>query len=212
MAEGIAPSKGGRPRKVSPSDALDLAQHVFWRRGLDGSSLDQLSTATGLPRPSLAATFGDKRALYLATLRRRADANAEAVEVALGAEPSLEGALRRVYEGGIKLWLAGDDGPRGCFLLSTAIAPARDDAEVAETLRASLHRMEKAFEKRFRAAGKSEPAMLAGLAAATLHYLAIRTRAGDTPAALRRHARRTAAWLSQEEAKAGSSNSTSKRQ
>ena len=196
MAQSFSNSKGGRPRKVSPSDALDLAQHVFWRRGLDGSSLEQLSAATGLPRPSLAATFGDKRAMYLATLRRRAEANAVALEAALDAEPSLDRALRRVYEGGINLWLASEDGPRGCFLLSTAIAPARDDSEVAEVLRSSLQRMEKAFWKRFHAAGLDDPAMLAGMAAATLHYLAIRTRSGEAPASLRRHARKAAAWLS----------------
>ena len=38
---------------------------VFWKDGFAATSLDDISAATGLNRPSLYGAFGDKRALYL---------------------------------------------------------------------------------------------------------------------------------------------------
>ena len=38
---------------------------VFWKDGFAATSLDDVSAATGLNRPSLYGAFGDKRALYL---------------------------------------------------------------------------------------------------------------------------------------------------
>jgi AcrR family transcriptional regulator len=56
----------GRPRAYDPDVALAQAMDTFWHAGYAGTSLDDLSAATGMNRPSLYAAFGDKRALYLA--------------------------------------------------------------------------------------------------------------------------------------------------
>src|SRR5262245_55977315 len=58
----------GRPRAYDPETALQNAIDVFWQTGYSGTSLDDLSAATGMNRPSLYAAFGDKRALYLKAL------------------------------------------------------------------------------------------------------------------------------------------------
>src|SRR5262245_66197867 len=60
----------GRPRAYDPEIALQLATESFWRAGYAATSLDDLSAATGMNRPSLYSAFGDKRDLYLAALRR----------------------------------------------------------------------------------------------------------------------------------------------
>ena len=51
-----------RPRSFDPDEALDLARDVFWRKGFQGTSLDDITAATGLAKPSLYAAFGDKNA------------------------------------------------------------------------------------------------------------------------------------------------------
>jgi AcrR family transcriptional regulator len=56
----------GRPRSFDPGEALQRAAERFRTYGFAGTSLDELSEATGLKRPSLAAAFGDMRALYMA--------------------------------------------------------------------------------------------------------------------------------------------------
>ena len=55
----------GRPRAFEADTALAQAMDVFWSDGFAATSLDDISAATGLNRPSLYGAFGDKRALYL---------------------------------------------------------------------------------------------------------------------------------------------------
>jgi AcrR family transcriptional regulator len=54
----------GRPRAFAREDALERAMTLFWERGYDGSSLDDLCAAMGLSPSSLYAGFGDKRGLF----------------------------------------------------------------------------------------------------------------------------------------------------
>ena len=71
MRNGIKMAKTrGRPRAYDPDRALQAAQDVFWRKGFAETSLDELSAATGMNRPSLYAAFGDKKAIYLKTMER----------------------------------------------------------------------------------------------------------------------------------------------
>ena len=58
----------GRPRKTDPESALDSAMMLFWKKGFEATSMSDLSEATGMAKPGLYATFGDKEALNDATL------------------------------------------------------------------------------------------------------------------------------------------------
>ena len=60
----------GRPRKFDVDQALDCAMFAFWRNGYEGTSLTDLTTAMGINRPSLYATFGDKENLFFKVLER----------------------------------------------------------------------------------------------------------------------------------------------
>jgi len=71
-----------RPRSFDPDETLDLARDVFWQKGFHGTSLDDITAATGIAKPSLYAAFGDKNALFLKVLDRyhaRIVANAERI-------------------------------------------------------------------------------------------------------------------------------------
>src|SRR4051812_272421 len=59
------PKRRGRPRAYQPEVALARALDVFWKEGFAGPSLDDLSAATGMTRPSFYGAFGDKRELYI---------------------------------------------------------------------------------------------------------------------------------------------------
>ncbi|MBL4693161.1 MAG: TetR/AcrR family transcriptional regulator, partial [Magnetovibrio sp.] len=60
----------GRPRKIDPETALDIAIEMFWKKGFEGTSMNDLAAATGMAKPGLYATFGDKQALYAKALTR----------------------------------------------------------------------------------------------------------------------------------------------
>src|SRR5690348_16025297 len=81
-ADAPAPKRRGRPRAYEPEVALARALDLFRKDGFAATSLDDLSTATGMNRPSLYGAFGDKRALYIKSYQRyRADARAAMADI-----------------------------------------------------------------------------------------------------------------------------------
>jgi AcrR family transcriptional regulator len=182
----------GRPRAYDADEALSNATDAFWLNGYSGTSLDALSEATGMNRPSLYGAFGDKHALYLNTLDRYVEAGVQAMEAALGDDIPLAQALQRVYDGALALYLPAGGAPRGCFLIGTAVVESKVDEEVRIRLTQGLKSFDRAFEKRIRRAqangelsANTDAAVLARVASAILHSLALRSRAGDSRASLR---------------------------
>jgi AcrR family transcriptional regulator len=182
----------GRPRAYDADDALSNATDAFWLGGYSGTSLDTLSDATGMNRPSLYAAFGDKHSLYLSTLDRYVEAGVQAMHLALRDDIPLPQALQRVYDSALALYLPTGGEPRGCFLIGTAVVESKVDDAVRTRLAQGLKSFDRAFEKRIRRAQtdgelsvNADAAVLARVASAILHSLALRSRAGDSRASLR---------------------------
>ena len=173
----------GRPRAYDPQVALARAAEVFWKAGYAGTSLDDLVAATGMNRPSLYAAFGDKRDLYLKTLDYYREESRTLARHALADNPTLRVFLKRFYDKALALYLT--DGPRGCYSIGTAATVAAVDdgvrAFLADSMRTTdgflTHQIEKA-KKHGELSREADPAALGYLATATLHTLAIRSRAG----------------------------------
>src|ERR1700742_385517 len=105
--ENNEPKKRGRPRAYDPAVALARAADVFWKAGYAGTSLDDLSEATGMNRPSLYAAGGDKRDLYLKTLEHYRDESRALAKAALEDDPPLRIFLKRFYDKALALYLEG---------------------------------------------------------------------------------------------------------
>jgi AcrR family transcriptional regulator len=111
----------GRPREFDPDQALDAAIEVFWRRGFEGASLSDLTTAMGLSRPSVYAAFGNKEALFRKALARYASARTEAMHAALQAPRAKDAVQRFLHE---FVALATDPAtPPGCLTVQGGVAP-----------------------------------------------------------------------------------------
>ncbi len=182
----------GRPRAYDPETALARATDAFWRAGFSGTSLDDLSAAMDMNRPSLYGAFGDKRALYLAAMDRYIERGRQGMRAALDEAVPLADGLRRVYELALAMYFPQGDVALGCFLVGTAATESVADDEVRRKLGEGLRTFDRAFEMRLRAAQRqgeldadADPVALARLASAILHTLALRSRAGDSPASLR---------------------------
>jgi AcrR family transcriptional regulator len=184
-------AKRGRPRAYDPQTALRRAAETFWDSGFAATSMDDLSQATGMNRPSLYAAFGDKQAIYaqaLAAYRRQFN---DALEAALNSETAIRSALLNAYRAALDIFCAGAHGPRGCFILGTAMSEAVLDRALRKTLAADLADWDTLFAARLRDAknrgelgAKADPDALAQFAAAILHSLALRARTGASRAEL----------------------------
>ncbi len=77
----------GRTRSFDQDVVLDRTVDLFARSGYEGTSIDDVVTATGLHRGSLYAAFGSKRGLFRAALHRavcqRVDQAGDLVLIAL---------------------------------------------------------------------------------------------------------------------------------
>jgi AcrR family transcriptional regulator len=57
-----------RPRKFDESDVVAAARDEFWSRGYAATSVDDLTSVTGLGKGSLYGAFGDKHGLFMRAL------------------------------------------------------------------------------------------------------------------------------------------------
>src|SRR6266436_2219783 len=183
-AAPVAPKRRGRPRAYEPDVALGKALDLFRKGGFAATSLDDLSAATGMNRPSLYGAFGDKRELYIKSyLRYRADAREAMIDIFRNELPIRE-RLQRIYAVALDIYLSGEAGPRGCFTVMTAASEAVADPEIRAMVLEGSSELDKAFAACFRLAkekgelpASADAAVLAQLASAIIHSIAIRARA-----------------------------------
>src|SRR6266853_632024 len=106
----VAPKRRGRPRAYQPEVALGKALDLFRKGGFAATSLDDLSAATGMNRPSLYGAFGDKRELYIKSYQRyRADARAAMLDIFRDELP-IRKRLERIYAVALDIYLSGGVG------------------------------------------------------------------------------------------------------
>jgi AcrR family transcriptional regulator len=181
----------GRPRAYDPDRALARARDAFWDGGYTGTSLEELSDATGMNRPSLYGAFGDKRALYLQTMDRYREMGRTVMKEELSYELPLDESLRRTLFRAIEIYLAGTQGARGCFLVNTSATESVRDADIRASFAAGLHELDDQMEARLRHAlahgelkSDLDPAVLARVLGGVMNSLALRARAGESRAML----------------------------
>jgi AcrR family transcriptional regulator len=191
----ITPKNRGRPRQFDQDEVLDRALELFWARGLSGTSLDDLSAAMNMKRPSLHNAFGDKETLYRHVLARfvaRMKAESGAL---LFNEPDLGKALGKFFDGAIKVYCTPEPA-LGCFVMCTATLEAATHPEVRADLKQVIAELDQVLSARFsqaREAGQlpsgADVRTLAQVTQSILHSVALRSRAGESKAALRKMSR-----------------------
>jgi len=175
----------GRPRSFNCDKALDRALGVFWRKGYEGASLADLTTAMDINRPSLYAAFGDKEALFRKVLDRYAEGPGSHALKAL-AEPTSRDVVVKLLRGSADL-LTAARGPRGCLLVQGALTCG----SAADSLRKELisRRMagESALRQRFQRAkaegdlpADANPANLARYVTTIIHGMSVQAAGGAT--------------------------------
>lgn len=178
------PKRRGRPRAFEPEVALAKAMDTFRDGGFAATSLDDLSEAMGINRPSLYGTFGDKRELFLKAYERYRAEMAATFAHAFDPALTLRQTLETIYATAIRVYLAGENGPRGCFTVMTATSEAMADPEIRALVQKALGSTQRTLAKRFQAAVErgelplaANVQVLAQIASSTIEAIAIRARA-----------------------------------
>lgn len=180
--------RAGRKRTFDTTEALDKAMRVFWRNGYAGTSMNDLTQALGIAKPSLYAAFGNKEDLYAAALEHYMATYGAPLQRRLREPADAPLAQRlRAYLDGILDLIADTQSPRGCLFVKSSceLGGSAMPAQAA----ASLHDMGLANEQALtdllaserrhgRLPQQADPRQVAGLVIATIYGLSVLARQG----------------------------------
>lgn len=184
-----APVKMGRPRGFDEDEALEAAMRVFWERGYEGASMNDLTTAMQINRSSLYTIFGDKEALFHRAVARYKDGPVSFVWDSVQ-EPTARRMMEVLLRKAVDL-LADPKNPRGCLSIQGALAVGSEAESVKQAMIAFRKTGETALAKRFARAQaegeitkKLDPTDLARYALTLLTGLGVQGANGATRAQL----------------------------
>ena len=134
-----------RPREFNQDEVLEKAMHLFWEKGYEATSVQDLVARTGVKGQSLYNVFGNKHDLYLKALERYRESGQEGL-ILLRSEQPIRDKLRAFF-GLIVGALLADPCHRGCFMANTTAERAARDEKAACLVMAHLTDTETAFEQ-----------------------------------------------------------------
>lgn len=194
----------GRPREFDVDQALDAAINVFWSQGYEGTTLDDLTTAMSISRPSLYAAFGDKEATFKRAVERYAQVDQRYVETALAQSTAL--AVAAEYLRGHLRASTNPDRPPGCLTVQGGVSGSQADQRVVQFLNTHRAAVEARLAARFKQAiadgdlsSDEDPTDLARYLLTVTSGQAIQAGAGATREQLSRVAERALAAFRQPE-------------
>lgn len=134
-----------RPKEFNPDTALEKAMHVFWHKGYEATSMEDLLSAMAINRGSLYATFGDKRELFLKAMDRYCAGGGIGSGVSILHQPGPALPLIRRFIGHMLDFALSDPLRRGCMITNTVMELAPHQKDIAKKVAGRLQMAEEAF-------------------------------------------------------------------
>ncbi|MGK5552402.1 TetR/AcrR family transcriptional regulator [Actinomadura kijaniata] len=182
----------GRPKQFDPDVAVEQAMQVFWRKGYNATTPQDLVDALGIGKGSLYHAFGSKHGLYERALERYRDGQAALLVDLLDQPVPVRERLRGVLLILVDMDMADPD-RRGCMAINAAAERAGVDPAATDLVRRMFDRTEEAFRalvEEGQRNGEIDPARdaraLGSLLLATLVGMRLLARAAEGPERLTR--------------------------
>lgn len=160
---------------------------LFRSKGYAAVSLDDLSVATGLSRPSLYRAFGNKLSMYVGAMDAFGEQVAESAVPALLADGDLERALSNFFSAMLSIYYRDNDIAPGCLVFGTAPSSA-EETEIQARLEYGVSQLDQLMRDRItRAAAdrhEDQIQMALEIGSNTLIAFSARAKSGATKTAL----------------------------
>ncbi len=135
-----------RQKQYDPDVVVEKAMHVFWEKGYEATSVQELVDATGINRFSMYQAFGDKRGLFLRSLEYYfRGVLPQIVHLSENADAGLR-TLRKYFEA-LETTILSPLGHRGCFGQNTGVELAFRDEAALEPLNSMYAELRGNFER-----------------------------------------------------------------
>ncbi len=183
-------SAGGRTRSFEITEALDRAARVFWQYGYHDATLERLTRAMGINKPSLFLAFGNKQELFRKSLEHYRACYLNTVFAELQGSGSTRQAFELFFEKLVDL-LTCKQTPPGCLVALTLASGCPDpkvEAELKNFVQNNIEEMTQRLQMakvRGELPESEDPVTLAAFFSAITYTLAIAARNGEDPAEIK---------------------------
>lgn len=176
----------GRPRSFDRDDALHRAMMLFWEKGFQGTSMNELTAAMGINAPSLYAAFGSKDALYREAMALYEEGDGVELGRQIAEAPSARAAIETYLMRSAALFTRPGK-PAGCMVVLSVIHGAGTSPQTSAALRDARAEAQAVIETRLRRAVEAgelpatcDPAGIASFYITVQQGMSIRARDGAT--------------------------------
>ena len=133
-----------RTKDFDEEEVLTRAMNLFWSRGYNATSMEDLVSGLGISRSSLYDTYTDKHSLFIKALENYQQIGSSKLrETASEPGPAKE-TIRKLIEMATEGLLAGRQN-KGCFMLNAGVEVAPHDKAVNNLVRNNDQQMEDLF-------------------------------------------------------------------
>jgi len=181
-----------RTREFDERQALTAAMLVFWEKGYDGTSIQDLEDAMGLKRTSIYNAFGNKRALFERVMSCYKESVMASLFAGMDSAPNIREGVRRLLNGALDIHFDTDH-PGGCLVVLSVLESEQHDAGSRQAMQQTIHDLKTAVQARLtraKRAGELSPgldtAATATTIATTMTGMMVMGKANFTRAALKK--------------------------
>lgn len=135
-----------RTKDFNEDEVLTKAICLFWHKGYNGTSMQDLVDGLGISRSSLYDTYGDKHSLFIKALERYKEAGANQLCGIINSDLPAKEAVKKLFEF-VTRTLLDDAQHKGCFMVNTEVEIAPHDEKVAAIICQNEQQVEDAFYK-----------------------------------------------------------------
>jgi len=135
-----------RPKAFNEEEVIDKAVQVFWAKGYEAASMQDLVDAMGIQRGSLYAAFGSKQKLFLKSLKRYSVTVVSELLDILASKPSAIESIELFFSQLVEHLLTAGE-LRSCLVTNSAIERGLRDEETKQLVLQLLNGLENGFYK-----------------------------------------------------------------
>ncbi len=133
-----------RTKDFDEKEVLTKAIQLFWHKGYNGTSMQDLVEALGISRSSLYDTYTDKHTLFVKALESYQHTGATRIQQLIDQTDSAKETVKKLLELATSD-LISDKQQKGCFMVNAEVEVAPHDQEVNNVVCKNDQQMEDAF-------------------------------------------------------------------
>ena len=143
-----------RTKQFDERQALVSAMLVFWEKGYDSTSIQDLEHAMGLNRTSIYNAFGNKRAIFNRVMSCYKESVMSALFAELDGAPDIKEGIRRMLNGALDIHF-DEDNPGGCLVVLSLLESGQHDEQAQASMQQTIQDLKRALQARLGKAKKS---------------------------------------------------------